>query len=1659
MPSSSLPTPCLDLFARGRWREAWTAAAERTTGAWLQTAGLDDLLWLHTLLLRIGRDVQRRALARTIGRRHPERLATRALVAQEHLRCGRLVEAWHACRDDVPAARDADEQVEWLRTRARLHAHLHDPASAAAAIAEARERAPDDVAVEIEAAWTLHDADRIDEAIATCERTIARWPDDAYPRVQLCWLLHDSNSPTATAALAATRLLVQSPPIDAAYATICHENGDLTTARTVFAELLAQPCHERRQRVAWHFALARVCRELGDDEAAHAALAEAGRHGRTAAGRLRAHIDAGAPAAGRRVVLPVPFVRQDHMTCSPATMASLLRTFGQPIDQREIAGQITYDGTASHDELVWAQQRGLVARTFEFEPGVARTLLDRGLPFAVTTRFETSGHRQAVVGYDGVFDSFVLRDPTGNFRREVPVDWLHRITARGGSCMLLLPAEVAAARPTPPLPLERETMAWLQVQIDWRHHRHADADRRLAELDSLPPGPLRFEVRTRTAAHRGDRRTALELWRSAHEAAPQDPYWQYHYAVELLDQNRWHEARSRIETWAGASRSPHLRRLLADQLRHDARRRREAKAILRRALRWLGRDARAWHRYAAVAWDLGDRAEAVELYRLAATMAPTDEQLASSHFWALYQVGRVEIALQYLRERCERLGARSAAAAGTLAESLETLHRADEAVEVLRAAVDRHDAPEQRRHLFELLLRLHRLTEASALLDAPGWAPFDREFARHAFARRTGDHAAALAALDRCVAIDPWHTGAQRQRLLHVLEHDGEGAAVAAADQLVAAHGESPALMVVVAEFFDRVEDRARERRLLQRLVDDHPHEHWLRGRLARHLLHTGAVDAARPLLEQLQQTSPDSSAVWGDVATLAHLDGDGERARAAARRAFELSPDHGAALRRLCDWARDRDEAADDVRAAMRAVTERPVPPDEAILGALARVASAVPVDEFRAFLQRLERDFPATPAILVARCEFERDRDDAQALQLAEALVAREPWRSTHRLRHAACLRAVGRADEGRAALERLLDMDPGCAQACADLGEALERQGRLAEAMAVYERGIGNSPGSATLHGMVADAAWRLGDRKRALATVARACELDRSYAWAFRARAEWLLEEGQPDAAAAVVDRLVADTPSWPHGHEIRAEILGLLGRHDERIAALRRALALSPRLGETRLLLVDALIALKQFDAAREVLREGTALHGDDPRLLLRELEIDRTLGRLAEARRGLRALLDRHPDFQHGWGRYLRWCDEEGRHLDILQLHRDPPVVLRDEPMLLGYAADAFRRRGDTSAAMQTLSLALEREPGYDWARDTLCDLALAAGQPERVLELLPDHADPAALPFHRAVLVGRAAARRRDRTLLGRVLLRLLHDPEANGEALRTVADLHRELDPKAHAALLRDLGASAAEPGPAAENRLRLLAGRGRWHEFFDDLSRLQAAVGGSRGDAVAARLLADARRQHASVDVLPWVAANIRPPVTDTTAMGHLLFALRTDRVAGAAQALRLFGDDWQRPDVEGWMLANLADALHTLGRRSLLVRVCRHALDHVPHDHSIWWHRRYLAEVALDADHLAEARALCEMEVDAFHDVRLQVHLIDLIAALRQTQWWQRWRLLAGRWPELWRRYDAARADGDTTVDPLRAWRLFRLCPSLRTLLLQFGTAGIWLARRF
>src|SRR5207247_4939693 len=94
----------------------------------------------------------------------------------------------------------------------------------------------------------------------------------------------------------------------------------------------------------------------------------------------------------------------------------------------------------------WAEQHGFVVREITLNWETAVALLDRGIPFTLTTAGAEQGHEQAIAGYDTHRRTLLIRDPSSPAMKEIDFDSLMKIERSSGPRGMIMLPEAEAHR-------------------------------------------------------------------------------------------------------------------------------------------------------------------------------------------------------------------------------------------------------------------------------------------------------------------------------------------------------------------------------------------------------------------------------------------------------------------------------------------------------------------------------------------------------------------------------------------------------------------------------------------------------------------------------------------------------------------------------------------------------------------------------------------------------------------------------------------------------------------------------------------------------------------------------------------------------------------------------------------------------------------------------------------------------------------------------------------------------------------------------------------------------------------------------------------------------------------------------------------------------------
>ncbi len=290
-----------------------------------------------------------------------------------------------------------------------------------------------------------------------------------------------------------------------------------------------------------------------------------------------------------RVQLAVPFVRQFHDTCVPATQTAIANYWQKPVQQQEIAERICYEGTRAYDERKWAEDNGFHVREFRVTEDTVERLVRVGVPMTLTTVDPGFAHSQGIVGFDVYRGTFLIQDPNDRHVVEAATEkFLEHYASTGPRGMLMVPDAQA------------QCIDGIQFTDAQLYDEHYTVDRALAGFDRATAHQAIERMRAAAPDHRLSLQCELSLAR--YDA---DPTGQLQLVEKLLEQfptdtnlllmklgmlSEFGQRSQRIDILRAACTSdkthPILWSRLAGELLDDARDHAEAYVQLRRALRF-----------------------------------------------------------------------------------------------------------------------------------------------------------------------------------------------------------------------------------------------------------------------------------------------------------------------------------------------------------------------------------------------------------------------------------------------------------------------------------------------------------------------------------------------------------------------------------------------------------------------------------------------------------------------------------------------------------------------------------------------------------------------------------------------------------------------------------------------------------------------------------------------------------------------------------------------------------------------------------------------------------------------------------------------------------------------------------------------------------------
>ncbi len=1572
------------LYEQGLYLQALEAG--KALGPIHQWQGVEARLLGGRLATNLGAMRLGRVLHRLAWREAPEDSEVRFFYVLALLDRRGVLEAWESSRRLGEAAGDiADRRAEWWALQAYIFGLLRDFERADEAIRRALELTPKRAWIWVQHCAVLQMEDRHDESLEAAMKAMELEPWYR-PAVQAAahTLVQFNRTDDALAMLTEASTKIESGDVLAQLASLQTELELYEESRANWdrVEEFYPLVHFDKRRQQWLYARRSDAAYYCGDYDAAAELAEKSEmpFHTAVAERMQK-----TPREPKRVMLPVGFVRQHHLTCAPATLTAISNFWDRPADHLETAEKICYDGTPAHSERKWAEESGFVTREFRVTWDSAVALIDAGIPFTLTTVDPGNAHLQAVIGYDRLRGTLLVRDPTermfGEFRGEEMIQHYQSTGPRG---MLIAAPERAAAVEAIDLPEAELYDQYYQLELALLRHNREAAESIHDEMSAAAPDHRLVLYGGRAlAGYDANPIMALEYIDRLLAQFPEDVNLILAKLGCLHELGRRDERLALLKQMHEQKDSDTLFTIwYARELSEDPRENETVEYLARRAIRYRPVDGASFELLANICWAEMRRKEATELYRIAACLNDKDENLAKSYFSAARHMKQTDAVLEFLKDRVRRSQRQSSSPARTLCWAYEQLEQADDALAALERAIEtRPDDGDLLIAASRTYTSYGRRERATELLEA----------ARDKTSRTAWLRAAAtLASLgsDSHASLDYWREVLEREPLAPdaneivpqlIASVDGEQAAIEHVCRQVERFPHNYAIRSVRIDWAARQDAEIAEEAVSQ-MLETYPNDPRARCELAVALCRQARWDEALVEAKRAEQLDPISPVAPVIVGRIHEAQGRLAEAQEEFRRAIRLSVDCDAAMESLmgvCDTKQERIEALQFIESEL----VRQVSFGDGLMYFRYFAAATLDPD---ALLKTLREAHAARPelwqswAVLVQHL-VDLERND-EALHVAQQAVERFPLLPRLWLELASVQRNRKDAAAEIRAIEKALEISPGWGDAERLLAAAYRRQNQCGLAAKALQRAVRADPLECRNFSALAEVLWDEGQHDKAIRMMKHAVELEPGHDVAWRYLQQWADETKQPDLAVDAARALTKSRPKEARSWLVLADALDGPEQQAEKLAALDKVIELNPRNDEAHGRKSMLLAEQGRFDEALAAC--APPVYGGDPPLSLRAraAQVVAMRGDLPTAIEHMRGVVADDPDYTWAWSMLAEWHDHLGQNEEYLQACENLVRTSPFEPASFGYRGDARLKLDRRELAKQDFRHAVDIAPDYFYAVRSLLELHLEDEETDAAAELHAQALDHMPPGYAEAYAV-RLAVARGDQVAavghFGKLLAAPLEDIDPLPTALRDAnkLDLGKEIATAIEKRLKRphalpELGyfwsQTALQTGDAIEvaGRLAHLSDRGDvWANaaagFLDEV--VQAGNG-----PLAAKFIQENSDRLRSDD-RSWAAAG--RALSDTNQTRECIEWM----------------SDWQsRQQVTALTLFSLALSLRVERRDQEAAAVNEHALS-LPPDNSTPLHQLWLAADAVVGGQVAAAAHLL--------DPRRDQPMSDYYAALR------------------------------------------------------------------
>lgn len=393
-----------------------------------------------------------------------------------------------------------------------------------------------------------------------------------------------------------------------------------------------------------------------------------------------------------RKVLDVPFLRQEHMTCAPTTLAALCRFWGHHYDSKLIADEICFDGTPDTKERQWLRDNNYYFKEFELEAGLAYSLIDNDIPFALVTTSGFSSHIQAVIGYNSQVGTLYIMDPSDSVMQEMLTkETILNEAYSGARCIAFVPKEKSDLLSKFEFPASNLYPLWDNYWCAQQRNDFLTAQKALTKLKDLDPSHrITLRVERDFAVWNNDTTKIFDLNTKLLQIFPEETVLLNSQYFCLRDLGKREQGLALLDDYLERFNNLDIMGTLFKEI-YDTNGHKEITERLLLQMKELGGYSAHCHwLLASYYWMRQSFQLATEHYLYAYCLDETNSQYIESYFSATRYLKRQHESISLLNDRFDKYKVRSAMPAISLFKAHELLDEEHIGIDYLFTALELH---------------------------------------------------------------------------------------------------------------------------------------------------------------------------------------------------------------------------------------------------------------------------------------------------------------------------------------------------------------------------------------------------------------------------------------------------------------------------------------------------------------------------------------------------------------------------------------------------------------------------------------------------------------------------------------------------------------------------------------------------------------------------------------------------------------------------------------------------------------------------------------------------------------------------------------------------------------------------------------------------------